>query len=111
VQLVARFEGRVIGWCDILPRDGAPQGCGIVGMGIVDGHRGQGLGRRLLARAIAAARAKGMTQIQLDVRAANTAAIALYKKLGFVEQSRYFRDDPGLEGELIVMALPQDAAA
>ena len=46
--------------------------------------RGTGLGRRLLEAAIAYARGPaGLRQLQLGVTANNTAAIALYQKLGF----------------------------
>ena len=45
--------------------------------------RGHGIGRGLMTHAIAAARAMGMHAVKLDVRATQTAAIRLYKQMGF----------------------------
>lgn len=58
-------------------------------------HRGQGLGARLVTEWIAWARANGVTELLLEVRAGNAAALALYGRFGFAEQGRrrgYYRD-------------------
>ncbi len=47
--------------------------------------RGRGLGRHLVERVIAAARARGITKIFLEVRASNERAAGIYRQLGFVE--------------------------
>lgn len=91
VQLVAHDSGTIVGWCDILPREG-DAAVGTVGMGVVATHRGQGLGRRLLAEAIKAAAPKNFSVIRLDVQARNAGAIALYEKLGFAMTRAYERD-------------------
>ena len=44
---------------------------------------GQGIGTILLQELIAVARRQGLEQLELEVAAHNTGAIALYKKLGF----------------------------
>ena len=44
---------------------------------------GHGIGTVLLKELIAAARGLGLEQLELEVAAHNTGAIALYKKLGF----------------------------
>jgi ribosomal protein S18 acetylase RimI-like enzyme len=56
-----------------------------IGIAVVAHARGQGLGQRLLERAIAFAREKGADYINLFVDPTNTRAIALYRRVGFVE--------------------------
>lgn len=46
--------------------------------------RGQGLGRTLVARALAVCRERGFLTCGLEVRRDNAAALALYRALGFV---------------------------
>jgi ribosomal-protein-alanine N-acetyltransferase len=46
-------------------------------------HRGRGVGARLLAHVLDAARAAGCTLANLEVRASNAPAIALYTRAGF----------------------------
>jgi putative acetyltransferase len=65
---------------------------------VVPKARGTGLGRRLTERAIAEARAKGDDRVRLDThRPSMTAAIALYRGLGFVEIAPY---GPDLGGQM-----------
>ena len=45
--------------------------------------RGQGIGRRLLERALDAARSKGAVKVQLTSRPSRVAANALYRRAGF----------------------------
>ena len=45
--------------------------------------RGQGLGQKLLADVIRLCRSEGVRRLHLEVRFANEAAIALYRKFGF----------------------------
>jgi mycothiol synthase len=52
-------------------------------LGIVDGHRGQGLGRALLRYAVAFALKNGLGPLSLSVHADNEAAITLYRSEGF----------------------------
>ena len=55
-------------------------------MGLLPDFRGRGFGERLLRQAIQAADAFGFRRIELGVFATNTAAAALYRKVGFVEE-------------------------
>lgn len=55
----------------------------IGGMGTAPVHRRQGLGERALAGALEAASARGCRTVWLEVIDRNTAAIALYDRLGF----------------------------
>jgi putative acetyltransferase len=60
--------------------------------------RGTGLGRALTERAIAEACTKGYERVRLDThRPSMTAAIALYRRLGFVEVPPY---GPDLDGQI-----------
>jgi ribosomal protein S18 acetylase RimI-like enzyme len=83
-QFVAVDDGRVIGWCDVVPKPRElVRHSGVVGMGVAASHRGQGLGRRLLATTMDTAIASGLTRIELTVRSDNTVAVGLYRDFGF----------------------------
>jgi ribosomal protein S18 acetylase RimI-like enzyme len=75
--------GKVVGWCDLARGKGAHLHVGVLGMGLLPEFRHRGIGRRLLARALAAARDAGITRIELTVREQNLNAVSLYKKEGF----------------------------
>jgi ribosomal protein S18 acetylase RimI-like enzyme len=62
-----------------------PELAWVGGMGVVPGARQTGIGRRLMEFAIGEARARGCRTLQLEVLEQNTAAIALYRTLGFRE--------------------------
>ena len=53
------------------------------GMAMLKSHWGQGLGKKILAELIAFAKQAGYELLELEVAANNTAAVALYKKMGF----------------------------
>lgn len=110
-QFVAVEQGTVVGWCDILPnhRPGFEHS-GSVGMGVLREWRGKGLGKALLEACIQKASANGLTRIELEVYSDNTAAIALYRKLGFVDEGlkRRARVLDGRVQDLLVMALLKD---
>lgn len=86
-HVVALIGGVVVGWCDICPigRPVYAHG-GVLGMGIVEEHRGKGIGEALMRAALAQARARGMTRVELTVRADNPRAITLYRRIGFVDE-------------------------
>ena len=56
--------------------------------------RGRGIGRALLAAAIAEWRLRGGHQVMLEVGSDRTAARALYESTGFVNQGKYFEISP-----------------
>jgi ribosomal-protein-alanine N-acetyltransferase len=67
----------------------------ILNLAVAPPRRRRGLGRRLVAEALARGRARGAGKCWLEVRASNQAALAFYRALGFREQSRrcaYYRD-------------------
>jgi ribosomal protein S18 acetylase RimI-like enzyme len=107
-QYLALVDGQVVGWCDILPLDRPTKSHGgVLGLGVLPGHRGRGIGTALLEAALNAAKEYGLTRVELVVREHNTGAIALYERLGFVREGMKrngVRVDGGYEN-LICMAL------
>jgi ribosomal protein S18 acetylase RimI-like enzyme len=89
IQMVAVEDDRVVGWCDVTPspREGFRHS-GTLGMGLLPELRGRGLGSRLLAATLEAARAAGLSRIELEVLASNDAAVALYERHGFRHEGR-----------------------
>ena len=88
-QFVALIAERLVGWCDVIPKSLSMKAhSGVLGIGIENGFRGRGIGETLMRTTIAAARRAGLTRIELTVRASNANAIALHRKLGFVEEGR-----------------------
>ena len=88
-QFVAVDDGRVVGWCDVNPKTHESlRHSGVLGMGVAASHRGQGLGSALLRATLEAASARGITRVELVVRADNVAAITLYERHGFELEGR-----------------------
>jgi RimJ/RimL family protein N-acetyltransferase len=54
------------------------------GSGWHGAYRGRGIGAALIGTALAAARSRGLTRVELTVRTDNPRAEALYVKVGFV---------------------------
>ena len=54
------------------------------GMAILKSDWGQGLGKKILSELIGFAKQAGYELLELEVAASNTAAVSLYKKMGFV---------------------------
>ena len=82
--VVALDEGRVVGWCDVLFTHGeSREHVGIIGLGLLPQFRGRGIGAALMGAAIDAAWARGLTRLELSVRADNDRARRLYGRLGF----------------------------
>ena len=92
LQFVALDGTSVVGWADVFPAWAAAVAhCGQLGMGVLPAWRGRGIGRRLLQACIDKAWAKGLTRIELEARADNHAAIALYRRLGFQHEALKLR--------------------
>jgi RimJ/RimL family protein N-acetyltransferase len=75
-------------------------GFGDIGMAVAREWRGRGVGSALLAAAIEWARELGLHKLSLGVFAHNAAAIALYRKFGFVEEGRRVKQMRRQSGEL-----------
>ena len=83
-------------------------GFGEISMLVDRGWRGRGVGSALMQAAIGLAHERSLHKLCLEVFAHNTAAIALYRKCGFVEEGRRAGQYRRASGELwdtIVMGL------
>ena len=104
-SVVAVADGQLIG---MLHMEASRYGFGEIGMLVGCDWRGRGVGSALVQAAISRARGQGLHKLCLEVFAHNTAAIALYRKSGFVEEGRRIGQYRRASGELwdsIVMGL------
>jgi ribosomal protein S18 acetylase RimI-like enzyme len=91
-QYVAVDGERVVGWCDVTPKSHETlRHSGVLGMGVAASHRGLGVGSALLRATLDGALSRGLTRIELVVRADNEAAIGLYHRYGFEMEGRLRR--------------------
>ena len=80
----------------------------MLGTVIADGWRRRGVGSRLLEAAVNAAKArKGIRRIDLAVFPHNEAALALYRKYGFIETAFEAEAIPRQSGEVWDVILMQ----
>ena len=107
-ELVAVSAGQVVGWCDVVPKPRPIYSHGgVLGMGLLPVFRGQRLGDRLIRQTLAAARAFGLSRVELSVRENNAGAIALYNRVGF-EVEGLQRDASKVDGaceNVVLMAV------
>jgi RimJ/RimL family protein N-acetyltransferase len=88
--LVAEYDGKVVGLLDFCtrPRRKAAHS-GELGISVHPDYQGQGIGKTLLSVLLDWAKEhKQVEKVFLNVFATNAKAIALYKKLGFIEECR-----------------------
>ena len=108
--LVAKVGAEVVGY---LVLGIAPYGAAELGMALLSPWRGMGIGRVLLADAIDWARAAGALKVALEVWPGNDAALALYRRMGFVEEGRkrhHYRRRTGEVWDSILMGLRLDGS-
>ena len=108
VMLVAVDDGRVVGHLGL---EVAAYGVASLGMSVAAASRGRGVGTALLGEALAVAPSLGAHKLALQVWPHNAAALALYRKFGFVEEGRLRRHYRRGNGELwdaVVMGLVLD---
>jgi len=92
--VAAGSPGIIAGYALLFRRRGSRVGR-IYSIAVAPLARGQGLGDRLLQRMEATARAHGLTEVRLEVRQDNIAAVALYTRRGYLrfgERKAYYED-------------------
>ena len=104
-SVVVVADGQIVGMLHI---EVSRHGFGEFGMLVDRDWRGRGVGSALVQAAISRARSQGLHKLCLEVFVHNMAAIALYRKSGFVEEGRRVGQYRRASGELwdsIVMGL------
>jgi len=94
---VAVVGAELIGMMQVEP---SSFGFGYLVMAVAKPWRGRGVGSALVAAAIERAPAWGLHKLSLDVFPHNEAAIALYRKFGFVPEGRRVKHYRRASGEL-----------
>ncbi len=107
-QVVALDGGRVVGHVYI-QREPHPvtRHVATLGIAVSADRREVGIGRALMAEAFRWARSVGVEKIMLSVYPHNHAAMALYRRFGFVEEGRlvgHSRKSTGYEDEILMSA-------
>jgi ribosomal protein S18 acetylase RimI-like enzyme len=72
---------------------------------VTEGHRGCGLGRRLLERAVEHARTLRMRCVVCETQSSNVPAIRFYRALGFALEGvdlSYYTNEDRMRGEVAV---------
>jgi diaminopimelate decarboxylase len=107
-QVVALDGGRVVGHVYI-QREAHPvtRHVATLGIAVSADRRGLGIGRALMGEAFRWAASFGVKKIMLSVYPHNHAAIALYRRFGFVEEGRlvgHSHKSTGYEDEILMSA-------
>ena len=105
-QVVALEGGRVVGHV-FVQREVHPvtRHVATLGIAVAADHRGRGIGATLMVESLRWARSVGVEKIMLSVYPHNRAAIALYRRFGFVEEGRlvgHSRKSSGYEDEILM---------
>lgn len=82
IFLVADADGEVAGYMGLYT---VLDEADVTNVAVFQKYRRQGIGRQLLASMMELAREQGICVMNLEVRAGNVAAIALYEQMGFVK--------------------------
>ena len=92
-RLVARDDGRVIGWAALsaVSKRACYSGVADLAIYVARSARGKGVGRSLLEALIASAEAHGIWTLQGVTMAGNSASIALQQRCGFRVIGRHER--------------------
>jgi len=85
-DVVVADDGRVVGCCGVYRVDETT--CELRKMYVLREDRGQGLGARVLRRAIAFARGRGFRRMELETASLLKVAIGLYERSGFRPAAR-----------------------
>ncbi|MEO8705056.1 MAG: ribosomal protein S18-alanine N-acetyltransferase [Kofleriaceae bacterium] len=105
---IARERGRVVGFCNVWI---VVDELHVLSVAIHPDHRRAGLGARLLAHVLDAARATGCSVATLEVRRGNRPAIALYERAGFHTvniRAGYYQDNHEDALVMLLALTPRD---
>lgn len=78
---LAHFNNKVVGTISLIPID--KENFEILKLGVVDGHKGLGIGRKLMQICIDICKEKNVKSIVLESSSKLESALKLYEKLGF----------------------------
>ena len=101
--ILARHDGKIAGGGAYRRR--SDKYCEMKRLFVPDRFRGLGLGRRLCAALIAAARAEGFQAMRLDTAAQMKEAVALYEAIGFKRCAPYNEYPERLMPHMVFMEL------
>jgi len=88
-SIVAVVDARIVGHAELARHAGRRSHAGSVAVSVHDAWQGRGIGRLLMSALLDTADSwLGLRRLELEVFADNAAAVALYRKLGFVEEGR-----------------------
>lgn len=84
-RLVARLDGRIVGWAALSPVSSRCVYGGVaeVSIYVAEDARGRGVGRRLLAALVDASEHNGIWTLQAGIFTENQASIHLHQQAGF----------------------------
>ena len=103
VALIVEEDGQPVG---MLVYRSVHEQADIITVAVRPSHRGRGIAKLLMRRAMDEAKALGATQMFLDVEDGNAAASQLYAGLGFTQINRrklYYRQKDGSYTDALVM--------
>lgn len=89
-RLVARADGKIIGWAALSPASSRRAYAGVAetSVYVAPDRRGTGLGRQLLAALISESELNGIWSLQAVMFPENQASVALHRACGFREVGR-----------------------
>jgi L-phenylalanine/L-methionine N-acetyltransferase len=114
IALCATIEGQVVGFGGLEPEPPRRTHCASIALAVHDDFYRRGVGSALLTALLDCAdRSFGLRRVELAVFAENAAAIALYRRFGFVEEgrSRGYAMRDGVLADVLHMARFADAPA
>ncbi|MCR5031858.1 MAG: ribosomal protein S18-alanine N-acetyltransferase [Lachnospiraceae bacterium] len=107
LYLVAFREGKVLGVCGLHQSFESGE---ITNVSVAQDLRCSGIGTRLMAEILHAAVKRGISQVLLEVRVSNDAAVHLYEKCGFrvIGRRRDFYENPWEDAYVMECILPPE---